>query len=506
MNDLRIITSSALLGTERNPLGACENTKLENARTQLAAGGSATQLLGTAMLAFNMTRAGFQANSSIGALTPADMDMRPCILKAARGRLTQLLATQPDLIPEWMKLANERGYRVPHSQIISLLDYGRQHLELRQTILPLLDVRGRWLAQQNPHWAWASGDISSAETALETWETGGKAARALAFRSIRAADPEQARALLGAVWKTEALEERKNFLAEFEALLSDSDEVFLESCLDDRSKDVRQLAAGFLAKLPNSAYVQRMTARGIKLLKNDTKELEVILPEWNNDFARDGIEKKPPHGIGEKAHWWQSIIARVPLEVWLTHLNLEPSKILKRLPKTWRANFIAAILETELNLAWALALLEQNSKLMENHKLMNSLPLETREKRVRYFIFQKAELDATWLDWMEHDWSIEFSQDVLEWLGVLGGKIMSNVNTYFYLGKITQHLHLDVLENWQNYFEWSGMLQQLEQQTPVEQAIPAKKHRAWYIQYFHEQTRSLIQTITTRTQMRKELS
>ena len=161
MNDLRAITSSALLGTERSPLGILENPHLEQTRLQLEPYGQARRLLGTAILAFNLTRAGAQASHRISKATPAAADARPVIPEVAQERLQQLFSQQPDLIPEWLGLANQAGFRMPHKDLIAILDYGKQHTEQRQSILPLLDLRGHWLAQHNPQWAWATGDTSS---------------------------------------------------------------------------------------------------------------------------------------------------------------------------------------------------------------------------------------------------------------------------------------------------------------------------------------------------------
>jgi hypothetical protein len=509
MNDLRAITSSALLGTQRSPLGTLENPQLEAIRLQLEAHGTEKQLLGTSVVAFNMARAGLQANNKIPSVAPAAADTRAVISEAAQERLGQLFAQHTDLIPEWLELANHAGFRVPHQDLIALLDYGRQHTQHRPKVQPLLDSRGRWLAQQNPYWTWATGNTSSLDNALETWEIGAKAARVLALQTIRQANPEQARTLLETVWKSEPADERKSFLNELEHELSNADETFLETCLDDRSKDVRSIAADLLAKLPSSAFIKRMVARGQQILTANKKGIEVNLPEWTNELGRDSIEKKPPYPYrGEKAYWLESILQNIPPETWQTHLGLEPKEILKRLPKEWKPNIVQAIIKANQNnpsTTWIQALLQHEKNLIQNASLMNTLPLEQREQLVRQHIFGKTLLGAPaletyWMAWMEHTWSIEFSQEVLQWLSAIGNKFLTNTTKHIYINELGQRIHPKIQQHWHKNKEWTNLLRLLEQQNP-----DGNTPRAWNIRHYSDQIKTLILTLETRAAMRKEL-
>jgi hypothetical protein len=502
MNDLRAIISSALLGTERSPLGQLENPHLEAMRQHLEPQGKAQQLLGTAMLALNLTRAGQTANSKLPQAVPAAKDVREEIPQAARERLQQLFAQQTDLIPEWLELANNAGFRVPHQDVISLLDYGRQHLEQRQNVLPLLDSRGRWLAQQNPHWAWAMGDTSSLENSLETWEIGSKAARVLALQTIRENNPEQARILLEQVWKSEPADERKSFLSELENKLSQADEPFLESCLDDRSKEVKSIAALLLSRIKNSAYNLRMANRAKQLLQNGKKGIEIILPEWTNDLSRDGIEKTPPHGIGEKTHWWQSIIGRAPIEIWHTHLQLTALEILKQIPKMWRKNFIDSILLFGLNGYWANALLEYDAKMISETSVMAALPIDLRQKYIQKHIFSKPSQEQIyWTHWMPDPWDLSFSQSALEWILLSGKQVLtSSKNKHFGISfhDFKVRIHLQAFQQWKLKPETLSLVKQLEQ-------MIAQDKYSYAIKDFHEYLQDLISTLETRAAMRKEL-
>jgi hypothetical protein len=498
VNDLSVLNSSALLGTERNPLGKLEDAHLENVRQALA-GDAAAQLLGVAALACSMAKSG-QSAAAAQALPPAAItETKPMLPQAAQARWQHLHSNDTGLILEWLELVGQHGYVVLHRDIISLLDYGRQNTHQRAVIQPLLGARGRWMAQQNPYWAWAMGDTSSEENNLEVWETGNQAARALALAAMRAANPERARSLLQAVWKSEAAIERKTFLAELEKHLSPADEPFLETCLDDRSKDVRAIAAGLLAKLPDSALVGRMKARAAKLLVVGKKELEVVLPEWEDGFLRDGLEKKSPlYNVGEKAYWWQTIVSRVPLGFWQTHLGLEPKEILKQLPKGWKENFINAVLEQPITATWAEAIFEYNKKLLEDTRVMLSLPQAKREEMIATHLFA-ASTSVYWIDAVRHTWSIEFSHAVRQRLIFVSRQLITGTKQYFHCSGFAPYIHPSLLETWHLEAEFQQAIARLVQ------FKNGKKETNSYVEHFLGDLETLIFTLDTRIQMRKEL-
>jgi hypothetical protein len=93
--------------------------------------------------------------------------------------------------------------------------------------------------------------------------------------------------------------------------LTDEDAPFLDTALDDRSKEVRRAAADLLARLPTSVFVARMLARAQPLLSFKPAKLlsraslEVTLPSSPDaSAARDGLDPKAfgqQKTLGEKA-------------------------------------------------------------------------------------------------------------------------------------------------------------------------------------------------------------
>jgi hypothetical protein len=67
---------------------------------------------------------------------------------------------------------------------------------------------------------------------------------------------------------------------------------------------------------------------GLKLKKLlGMRSLEIDLPEDCDDaMQRDGIEPKPPQGIGQKTWWFQQMVRAVPPTQWETHLKLSPEQ------------------------------------------------------------------------------------------------------------------------------------------------------------------------------------
>ncbi|RSN41766.1 DUF5691 domain-containing protein, partial [Actinomadura sp. WAC 06369] len=269
---------------------------------------------------------------------------------AAAARLARILAgEQIRVLPEWLDAAAARGLRVPARLLPALLERGRSDRMLRPSIARAAGRRGMWLALQNTDWAYlvGAGPVRSGDdpAGAEAWRSGTRHRRAAYLSGLRGTDPAAARDLLRETWDREPAPDRAAFLATFAWGLSPGDEEFLEAALDDRGKDVRQLAADLLARLPGAAYGERMAARARACLRlrpgPDGPRLEVEAPhEHDAGLARDGVPfhpggsfaPRPGSGpVGTRAAWLREILARTPPETWPPLLGLPPEGIV-RLP------------------------------------------------------------------------------------------------------------------------------------------------------------------------------
>ena len=141
------LVTSALLGTDR---------RVPARFAGLPAGDLPGALLDAAALHTVRRRAGLRPGPAAPPPEPAPEDHRLPLPGAARRRLDQLLAgrTAPspagrrgaapdltELLPQWLALANERGYQAPAAALPALLDAARARTDLRPQALRLAAPR-----------------------------------------------------------------------------------------------------------------------------------------------------------------------------------------------------------------------------------------------------------------------------------------------------------------------------------------------------------------------------
>ena len=336
MSAWRDFVTAALLGTENGRAQPTLPAALEEALDPTEAMTPAARFLTRAGALALWRRAGYQpARHDAPGPAPCPPETAPSISPASAGHLrTMLGGHQTEVLTEWLGEVIRRGYRVPPELLPALLDRARGHRTERPLVLAAGGKRVRWLAGHHPAWDFA------ADEAPEHWEAGGREQRAAILRGWRASDPADAREKLAAVWSGESADTRAAFLAALEDGLSDADEPFLERALDDRARDVRQGAAGLLARLPGSAFAARMTARTDAMLRFEPggflkrATLGVTLPDGSDVAAkRDGLDPKVldlPRALGsEEAATLAYSLGAVPLRHWAERFGQTPETLLK---------------------------------------------------------------------------------------------------------------------------------------------------------------------------------
>ncbi|WP_242886092.1 DUF5691 domain-containing protein [Actinomadura litoris] len=332
--------TAALLGTERrDPPVLPEAPPGE-------AGDRAARLLDQAAVLTLRRRAGRPAASGVEVIAPAPGEDAPVVPPGAAARLARILAgEQIRVLPEWLDAAAAHGRRVPARLLPELLERGRSDRVLRPSIARAAGRRGVWLALRNTDWAYLVGAGDDPGGGADVWETGTRNQRVAFLTRLRRTDPGRARDALAETWAREPAPDRAAFLATFEHGLTLADEEFLEAALEDRGKDVRQLASDLLARLPGSAYGRRMaararacvTARPSREQGRDRTAIAVEPPhEHDEDLARDGVPFHPSGSfmpgngngpVGARAAWLREILARTPLGTWTELFGLPPMEI-----------------------------------------------------------------------------------------------------------------------------------------------------------------------------------
>jgi hypothetical protein len=275
----------------------------------------------------------------------APVEDAPVVPAPAAARLRRILRGEhARVLPEWLDAASARGLRVPAQLLPDLLERGRGDRALRPSIARAAGRRGVWLALQNTDWAYLVGSGDDPGGGPEVWETGTRNRRVAYLTGLRGTDPERARDLLRETWAKEPAPDRAAFLATFAHGLSLDDEEFLEAALEDRGKDVRQIASDLLARLPGSAYGERMAARARACLAPEIRTVRGREQTWikvdpppahDEEMARDGIPFHPagsfvPRGgrpVGARSAWLREVLSRTPLATWTELFGLPPIEI-----------------------------------------------------------------------------------------------------------------------------------------------------------------------------------
>lgn len=354
---------------------------------------------------------------------PCEPDDMPRCCPSASHRLASMLSGEhQEVLPEWLTLLVAAEQRVAEENLPALLEWGSKQPDSQIALLKVIGNRGRWLAVQNPDWAYA---ISSDED--DIWQNGSRSARELLIRRLRISNPDRGRELVISTWKEEPAATRAAFLELFQIGLSMADEPFLEQALDDRRKEVRREAANLLSCLPESRLCQRITelARStLALLKlSNGKKLELIVTPPDTCTAimsRDGINPTPPSGRGEKAWWLLQILSIVPPATWCETWHVTPAALIEAVQDSeWRTNVIqgwTAAAAKHKDAKWAEALYK--AKAADYTATLPILPPERRESLILEALsWQSMSDDQTVLMMLEYHagpWIESFSRAVLD--------------------------------------------------------------------------------------------
>jgi hypothetical protein len=232
---------------------------------------------------------------------------------------TEQLVLPPQLLPEMLDLKDD---------------------EVREALRPTLGERGRWLSQFRDDWQWARGRPVTADESIgdlqRTWDEGNTDERRSALETVRRLQPELARTWLAEGIAKEKAEVRLAFLECWQTGLTADDQPFLEERLADQSEKVRTLVASLLSRLPTSELAQRMVQRADAMLRAEKggllrkKQSIICSPpeEIEKSWERDGIPKKPPAGMGNKAFWIERVLACVAPSHWSRRFESDPADLL----------------------------------------------------------------------------------------------------------------------------------------------------------------------------------
>lgn len=321
-------------------------------------------------------------------VAPAEGEDLPTARRSSAYVLMRIVEEAPACVAESLRILAARGLLVPPEMLPTLFDLAARSRDLRPAVAAVMGKRGVALARMRSDWEFMLGSARGLDAS--SWD-GDRQVRAAYLRELRAVDPAKARDLVRECWKGEPAAARRDFLATFEVGLGPEDEEFLESCLDDRSKEARGVAADLLARLPQSAFVARMAERAGAVLRFEDAEGTSgggllsrladkaraalgassarkfdIEPPTEADAAakRDGLDPTPAkndaQGRGARGRMLVAIAAAAPLEVWTRETGRNPEEMIAAARATdWSGELEEGWLSAAVaqqDVAWGLAL------------------------------------------------------------------------------------------------------------------------------------------------------
>lgn len=428
--------SIALLGTARGtgappglpgPVGA--------AAEALSGGDAAGRLLATTALEMAWTRGGYRPRRVEVPDEPAVDDPRPVLPRAAADRLALLIESRPDFLPEWFAAAAPYCYRAPDRLTGQLLEFAAGNSELRESTLVLAGSRGRWLAGRIPRWHdLVRRDTAQPEPENETWHLGRPPERLRWLTELRHHDPAAARAALTSAWPRESGAPKADLLGVLADGLGPADEDLLERALDDRRGDVRRTGAELLARLPASAFAERMSGRAADWLKcadagsGAGSELIVGIPETLDEAAvRDGFTDSTT----EFGYRWngqpdlaatrlRKLVAGLPLSYWTEPLGPPARAVATHVDDRFRQPLFDGWMDAALaqrDTEWGHALftvgMPSNLAILRRRELFALIP---PDEQLRHLL----RLGSAWLSELEsllpavtHPWPPELARHLL---------------------------------------------------------------------------------------------
>ncbi|GIF70198.1 hypothetical protein Ais01nite_82330 [Asanoa ishikariensis] len=408
-------------------------------------GESARALLEAAAVTLTYRRAAETPLAGRPTIAPAPDEIRPVVPPAAAQRLDMLLTegttgwggpAQRAVLGQWLVEAGKRQLLAPPETLPVLLDLGRRDTGLRPALGAVAGRRGHWLAQRQADWRYfrdVGGEAAAADS--QDWLTGTPGERLAYLVALRAGDPAKGLELLTETFDAEPPHDRVLLLGALDTGLDLRDEALIEHALDDRRREIRQIAAELLRKLPGSALGARMATRTAASVRFADGALVVSAPSTiDGAMLRDDVDPSPPRGVGLGAWLLEEIVSATPLEFWTTLTGRDPGGVLASpVADGWQPVLLRGLARAtaaQHDPAWAAALLDlADASPTEpagdglgdrlTWPLLEVLPGGERGRRVAAALRRDTAAGIRLLHFCAGDWSDELASAALRAMAVL---------------------------------------------------------------------------------------
>lgn len=394
--NLNQLANAALLGTQRSVLpSASDKSPVKGVLAQLGNESSESKLLSLAGTLSLYEQAGVTPSKLKRVVDDLPSQDVPRCPATATKLLTRMLEGQhAELLPEFLTLLAKANYRVPEETLPLLLDRAKNVYYLRAPLMAALGETGKWLANQNPAWYFASQ--LTFESANADWKTNVMLARQGILKQARASNARLGLELVESTWKNESPTDRTWIIKALQTNLSLADEPFLETTLDDRSFTVRKIAAELLSTLPESRLSKRMMTVAKTMFEIRDNELFVEFPEITPQLMRDGVGR-PLWSDAEKvlASQLTDIVGLLPLLFWTEKFSLAPEEIIRAMQASiWSKSLLGGLanaIERQADNDWALALFTTEGYNAQTMKVLASLSLQTVDQFINHLYEKLAD-------------------------------------------------------------------------------------------------------------------
>jgi hypothetical protein len=350
---------------------------------------------------------------------PCAPETLPPLPASAGAQLLSILTDRPGLLLEWLSLAVARNRRVAHDCLPDLLEYARSHPDVHDLVMQVGGERLVWLAELNPDWHFAARGDPELQFALGTPEE-----RVRALRRIRRQHAARGRELLQVVFdgRSERAEMRAALLDALTAGLSAADEPVVMQAVQDSRRELREKGLRLIRRVPNSRFSQRWIERARQVVVMTESTIDVHPPdEPDPAWMVDGLDPRPPKGIGATAWVLQQVVALTPPSIW-------PHAVLGAIQRSdWAQPLLSGLAQAAVAYAdadWSETLLMAvaNAEVVRgvhSAALLGVLPPDRAEAVVGRLFDAPASGHATLAMNMKHAWSEDFSQVILTRLPAL---------------------------------------------------------------------------------------
>lgn len=329
----KVLIEAAILGLERHPLPS------EAAAESLPGDDDASALL-RALAKMHFSGKVARPLQDAPPLPPSDSgSSRDVISPRSARHLNAILSGLHN--PAWDEFFDgiqKAGKTVPPEALPALLQRAAKAPQSAEKILALCGSRGAWLAAQVPQW-----QKLYAKPGPDAWSHASPEERIPILRYLRASRPGEGLKLLLSTWEEDGQRERQVLLKELQTGLSLADEPFLERCLDDKRQEVRRIAAGLLALLPDSA----LSGRLFRFSAGLWSQKDIRPPDSQpTALLRDGIEPLPAGKAGAKAELIRRLFSRIAPLKWEDFFSETPVSVIRRLEKSeWAVPLVSGLCE-----------------------------------------------------------------------------------------------------------------------------------------------------------------